>query len=158
MLHLPFYNVLHGHGELERPVTLTETEELANTGLTVLGRIMFSGIFLLGGLNHFLDYQAMVDYALSNGVPAAEVLVPLTGGMILLGGLSLLLGLYARLGAWLLVLFLIPTAFLMHHFWDITDPQMSGVQMAHFMKNISMAGAALLFTRLGSGTGSLTHD
>ena len=158
MLHIPFYNVLHGHGDLEKPVTLSETEELANTTLTVLGRIMFSGIFLLGGINHFVQYQQMVDDALSNNVPAAEVLVPLTGGMILLGGLSLLLGLQARLGAWLLVLFLIPTAFLMHHFWDVTDPQMAGIQMAHFMKNISLAGAALLFTRLGSGTGSLGHD
>ena len=158
MLHIPFYNVLHGHGDLEKPVTLSETEELANTTLTVLGRIMFSGIFLLGGINHFVQYQQMVDDALSNNVPAAEVLVPLTGGMILLGGLSLLLGLQARLGAWLLVLFLIPTAFLMHHFWDVTDPQMAGIQMAHFMKNISLAGAALLLTRLGSGTGSLGHD
>ena len=158
MLHSPFYYGLHGHGELEKPVTRSETEELANTTLTVLGRIMFSGIFLLGGINHFVQYQQMVDDALSNNVPAAEVLVPLTGGMILLGGLSLLLGLQARLGAWLLVLFLIPTAFLMHHFWDVTDPQMAGIQMAHFMKNISLAGAALLLTRLGSGTGSLGHD
>ncbi len=158
MLHLPFYNLLHGHGALEEPATLTDVEELANTGVTILGRAMFASVFLLGGLDHFLRYQQMVDYALSNNVPAAELLVPLTGGMILLGGLSLLLGLYARLGAWLLVLFLVPTAFLMHHFWDITDPAMAGMQMAHFMKNIALAGAALLFTRLGSGTGSLRND
>jgi len=158
MMYLPFYNFLHGHGETEAPSTLTGLEEMANTGLTLAGRFLFSAIFVMGGVEHFLHYQQMVGYALSNQVPAAEVLVPLTGGMILLGGLSMLLGFHARLGAWLLVLFLIPTAFLMHHFWDITDPVMASMQMANFMKNIALAGAALLFTRLGSGTGSLTHD
>src|SRR5262249_41191936 len=101
MLHLPFYNLLHGHGETSGPTTLTQGEELVNTGLTVLGRIMFSGIFLLGGLNHLTNYRQMVDYALANNVPFAGVLVPLTGLMILAGGMAMLLGYYARLGAWL---------------------------------------------------------
>jgi putative oxidoreductase len=158
MFHIPFYNLIHGHGEFERPITLSQPEELANTGITVLGRIMFSSIFLMGGINHLVRYQQMVDYALSNNVPAAGLLVPLTGAMILLGGLSMLLGIYARLGAWLLVMFLVPTAILMHHFWDVEDPAMAAMQMAHFLKNISLAGAALLFTRMGSGTGSLTRD
>lgn len=158
MIHIPFYNVLHGHGEFDSPATLTGLEEMANTGLTIIGRFLFSAIFVMGGVEHFVHYQQMVAYALSNQVPAAEVLVPLTGAMILLGGLSMLLGIYARLGAWLLVVFLIPTAFLMHHFWDITDPVMAAMQMANFMKNIALAGAALLFTRLGSGSASLTHD
>ena len=158
MLHTAFYHVLHGHGDADVPVNWSGTEELANTALTVIGRILFSSIFILGGINHLVKYRVMVDYALSNNVPAAELLVPLTGVMILLGGLSMLFGIWARLGAWLLVLFLIPTAVLMHHFWDVPDPQMAGMQMAHFMKNCSLAGAALLFTRLGSGMGSMTRD
>ena len=158
MFHIPFIHVVYGHGRPETPVVLSDTEEVANTGLTVIGRIMFSSIFVLGGINHFLDYNAMVEYALTNNVPAANLMVPLTGAMILLGGLSLLFGAWARIGAWLLVLFLIPTAFMMHHFWDVPDPQMAGIQMAQFMKNISLAGAALLFTRLGSGSASLTND
>lgn len=158
MLHLPFYNLLHGHGETTEPSTLTSTEELVNTVVTIVGRLMFSSIFLAGGINHLTQYQGMVDYATANHVPWAGLLVPMTGLMILVGGAAMLFGWYARLGAWLIALFLVPTAFMMHHFWDITDSQMSAIQMAHFMKNISLAGAALLFTRFGGGVGSVNRE
>lgn len=75
--------------------------------------------------------------------------------MILLGGLSVLLGLYVRVGALLLVLFLIPTAILMHNFWTIDDPQARAVDQAHFMKDLALAGAAFLIWYHGTGPWSL---
>jgi len=69
--------------------------------------------------------------------------------------LSILLGYKPKIGAWLIFLFLVPTAFLMHNFWAILDPMQSQNQMAHFMKNLSMAGAALLIAYFGSGPMSL---
>jgi len=42
------------------------------------------------------------------GVPAARLLVPLSGELALAGGLSIAVGYKAKLGAWLLVVFLIP--------------------------------------------------
>ena len=73
----------------------------------------------------------------------ANVLVPIGGVLALLGGLSVLLGVRARIGALLLVVFLVPVTLMMHRFWAETDPMMMRMQQAHFMKNIAMLGAAL---------------
>jgi putative oxidoreductase len=54
------------------------------------------------------------------------------------------LGLWADLGALLLIAFLLPVAFFMHAFWRETDEQTKSDQMAHFMKNMAMAGEALV--------------
>lgn len=111
----------------------------------LIGRILFSLIFIASGvMGHFGQRKPTEDYARSLGAPSPEVTVPLTGVMIILGGLSVALGLWADVGAILLVLFLVPTAFIMHAFWKEQDPQMQQVQMAQFMKNIALAGAALI--------------
>ena len=69
----------------------------------------------------------------------------------LAGGLSVLLGFRAKIGAWLLVLFLVPVTVMMHNFWAVQDPMMRGMQQAMFMKNLSMLGAALLISHFGAG-------
>ncbi len=73
----------------------------------------------------------------------------------MLGGLSVVLGYHARAGAWLLVIFLVPVTLMMHRFWGVPDPMMAQMQMAMFMKNLSMLGGALLITQLGTGPLSL---
>jgi len=124
------------------------------SGLVVLiGRFFFVAIFLMTILNHFSPQT--VAYAASQGVPMAGFLVPASGVIAFLGGLSILLGYRARLGAWLLVLFLVPVTISLHAFWNVKDPMMAQMQMAMFMKNISMLGAALMITHLGAGPLSL---
>lgn len=71
--------------------------------------------------------------------------------MILLGGLSVVLGYQVKWGALLLIIFLIPTTFMMHAFWSVPDPIQSQMQMAMFMKNLSMLGGAILIYYFGSG-------
>jgi putative oxidoreductase len=114
-----------------------------------VGRVLFVLIFLISGAQHFS--QDAVAYAQSQGVPMARVLVPLSGVMALLGGLSVALGYKARIGALLLVLFLLPVTLMMHRFWAIEDPAQAMVQQVMFMKNLSMLGAALLLTHFGAG-------
>ncbi|MDH3497477.1 MAG: DoxX family protein, partial [Gemmatimonadota bacterium] len=67
-----------------------------------------------------------------------------TGLMILVGGVTVLLGWHRFIGAGLLVLFLVSTAFLMHPFWKEQDPTARMNEMAHFQKDLAPAGAALL--------------
>jgi putative oxidoreductase len=71
------------------------------------------------------------------------------------GGLSILLGYRAKLGAWLVVLFLIPVTLMLHKFWTVQDPMMAQMQMILFMKNVSMLGGALLISQFGAGPFSL---
>ena len=53
------------------------------------------------------------------------------------------------------MLFLVPVTFMMHNFWAVKDPMMQQFQMAMFLKNISMLGAALFFPQVGTGPLSL---
>ena len=124
--------------------------------LALIGRVLFSLLFIKTGVSHFTQRAGMVGYAKSSGLPMADIAVPFTGLMLLAGGISVLLGFHARIGAWLLVAFLIPTAFTMHKFWGLADPMAAGNQQAHFMKNIALAGAALLIAYFGSGPFSMT--
>jgi putative oxidoreductase len=96
-----------------------------------------------------------IAYAASQGVPLASIAVPFSGLLALAGGLSILLGYRARIGAWLIVLFLVGVTPMMHNFWTVTDPMMYQMQMVMFMKNVSMLGGALVISQLGSGPWSL---
>jgi putative oxidoreductase len=44
---------------------------------------------------------------------------------------------------------------MMHNFWAVKDPMMAQMQMAMFLKNVTMLGAALLISQLGAGSWSL---
>lgn len=113
--------------------------------LYLIGRILFSLIFLLSGFGHLTQSGALSQYAASKGVPAPKAATLVSGLMILAGGLSILLGVFMEIGAWLIVFFLLPTSFMMHDFWKIEDPMQKSVERAQFMKNLSMTGAALVF-------------
>ncbi len=122
--------------------------------VALFGRILFASIFILKPLEHFS--KAMMDHASSMGVPLSEWLVPLAGLLAFLGGVSILLGYKAKIGAWFLVAFLIPTTFFMHRFWDTEGLSSTMLQQYCFMKNISLLGASLMIAYFGSGPLSLS--
>ena len=121
--------------------------------IVLLGRFFFVLIFLMSGPRHFMSQT--IAYAASQGVPMASIAVPFSGLLALAGGLSILLGYRARIGAWLIVLFLALVTPMLHKFWGVTDPMMYQMQFINFMKNLSMLGGALLITQLGAGPWSL---
>ena len=122
-------------------------------GLVLLGRLFFAAIFVTSGFGHF--FKQTISYAAAQGVPLASLTVPVSGLMAVAGGLSIMLGYRAKLGAWLLVAFLVPVTFMMHKFWAVTDPMMAQMQMSMFMKNVSMIGTALIISQFGAGPLSL---
>ena len=115
----------------------------------LLGRILFAAIFIMAAVGHFS--QAEIDMAAGQGLPFANFLVPASGLLALAGGLSILLGYRARAGAWLLVVFLVPVTLVMHRFWGLSDPAAGQMQQAHFMKNLSLIGGALIVSFFGAG-------
>jgi putative oxidoreductase len=122
--------------------------------IVLIGRIFFSLIFLNTIFAHFSS--SGINYAASAGVPFAEILVPVSGILAVLGGLSILLGYKAKFGAWLLVLFLIPVTLLMHNFWTLEGAE-AQMQMVNFIKNLSLLGGAFLITYFGAGPLSIDN-
>ncbi len=122
--------------------------------LVPLGRVLFALIFVMSGLGHFS--RQTIGYAASQGVPFASFFVPLSGILAIVGGLGVALGFQTRIAALLLVVFLVPVTFKMHAFWTVRDAMAAMNQQIHFMKNLSMLGAALFF--LGAGGGPVSVD
>ncbi|GAB3974407.1 DoxX family membrane protein [Streptomyces sparsus] len=123
--------------------------------LVLVGRILFVALFLGSAMGHLTQTKAMSGYAASKGVPAATAATAGSGVLLLVGGLSVLLGVWADVGALLLVVFLIPTAFLMHPFWKESDPGNRQNEMVSFQKDLSLAGASLMLFVLFAYAG---HD
>jgi uncharacterized membrane protein YphA (DoxX/SURF4 family) len=124
--------------------------------ILIVGRILFALIFINSGFAHFAQREAMTGYAQFKRVPAAKLAVPLTGLMILLGGISIVLGLWMDLGALLLAIFLIFSAFMMHNFWRVDDATQKMNETIAFFKNPSMAGAALIILAIVVNGGDLS--
>lgn len=121
--------------------------------LVLIGRILFAALFLGSAVGHLTQTKAMAGYAGSKGVPAAEAATFASGVLLALGGLSVLLGIWADLGALLLVIFLLPTAVLMHAFWKESDGQARQLEMIQFQKDVALGGAALMLFALFSFAG-----
>lgn len=110
----------------------------------VLGRIIFGAYFIYSGFNHFKDEKSMTGYAKSKGVPSPRLAVLLGGAMLIAGGLSFLLNMNVPQGSVLLLLFLIPTTFMMHAFWKVSDPMHKMGERINFLKNMALIGALLM--------------
>ena len=121
--------------------------------LPLIGRLLFAFIFLAAAPRHFTGEG--ISHAGSLGVPFANFFVPLSGILAITGALFVSFGFHAKWGAWMLVLFLVAVTLGMHQFWKIADAGQRHIQLAMFMKNISMLGGALLLARHGSGAFSL---
>jgi uncharacterized membrane protein YphA (DoxX/SURF4 family) len=121
------------------------------TVIHVAGRVLFSMMFIMSGVNHLLKLNDTSAYAGSKGVPAPKALTAVSGVMIMVGGVLVLLGWHRFIGAGLIAIFLFSTAMVMHAFWKETDPAARMNEMAHFMKDMAMAGAALLIAFYSGG-------
>ena len=130
-----------------------QTGSMTRGGIVLLGRFLFALIFIAAAPGHFSKQS--IDHAASQGVPLASLAVPLSGILALAGGLSILLGYRAKVGAFLIVLFLLPVTAMMHRFWAMADPVMARMHTIMFVKNIALVGASLLISQFGAGPLSL---
>ena len=124
--------------------------------ILLLGRALFSSIFIIKGLEHF--FPKIINFANSMDVPTPNILVPLAGIVAFIGGISILIGFKARWGAWLLIIFLLPITLIMHRFWEFNDSYHAMMHQYCFWKNVSLIGAAFMITYFGSGPLSLSKE
>ena len=116
-----------------------------NPFAALLGRIFLSIIFFSSGYNKIVSFAATQKYMESHSLPLAQVLLVLAIFAELAGAISLVLGIYTRLGALALLLFMIPTTLIFH-----TDFSQR-VELIQFLKNLSMMGGILAFMAMGDG-------
>ena len=79
-------------------------------------------------------------------IPLPKVMLAGAILFLLVGGLSVAAGFKARIGATLLLVFLLLATYFFHDFWTMEEPQAKQMQMIQFLKNMSMMGAMLHLT------------
>jgi putative oxidoreductase len=117
----------------------------------LIGRILLVLIFLKSGVGKIENFQGTAQYMASYGMPYTNFF--LVGAIFfeLVGGITVILGYFARFGALLLLIFLIPTTLIFHN--TFVDPKM----MIQFIKNVSMFGGILVLLAVGPGRLSLDY-
>ena len=120
----------------------------------LLGRILASVIFILGGYAKLTAAAATKGYFAQIGVPMPEIAYWVSTVVELGGGLLILLGAQTRLVALILAVFCIATALLGHQFWNAPAPALTATTI-NFEKNLCMAGGFLAFVAAGAGRYSL---
>jgi putative oxidoreductase len=117
--------------------------------VSAIGRILLATIFLLSGLHKIADPAGTQQFMSAMGMPAPGFF--LVGAIVfeLAGALSLILGYWTRVGATLLIVFMIPATLIFHtNFGD-------QIQFIMFLKNLAMTGGLLYVLAFGPGPLSL---
>ena len=110
----------------------------------VAGRVLVAIIFMMTALN--IISQTFAEHELAaHGVSSSliPVLILAARALQLFAGLGLILGIYPRLSALGLLLFLIPATLMAHEFWLAAGTSLYTVQLINFFKNVCMAGGLL---------------
>lgn len=132
-----------------------------------LGRILLPLVFIVSGIQKLTNVAGIAKMLENNNVPVPDEITPylgvmpkfeaagyFVGGIEVLCGAMVLLGLKARWGALILVVFTAGTIFFVHHFWDMQGDAFAA-NMSQALKNLSIMGGLLLIVAVGSGPSAL---
>ena len=120
-----------------------------NALVPLIARIFIALIFLVSGIGKIFNFEGTAGYMKSVGM-SGPVEFFLVGAIIFLiaGSLSILLGIKPKIGAILLILFMIPTTFIFH-FEPGTEEDIQ------LMKNLGLMGGLLMILAYGTGKWSI---
>jgi putative oxidoreductase len=124
--------------------------------LSLAGRIMLSTIFLMSAVGKKVpDFNGTAGYMESVGMPAPALMLVGAIVFLIVGSVSVIVGYHARIGAALLLVFLVLATYYFHAFWKLEGKEAQD-EMIQFMKNLSMAGAMVFI--IGNGPGAWSLD
>ena len=108
-----------------------------------VGRILFIIYFVLMGFSHLLNFKEHAALLRRKRVPLPAAATILTIVMMIGGSFLVLFNWHRTIGAALLGGIIFPAPFFLHHFWNEQESYSRLSEFAHFIKDISLAGAAL---------------
>ncbi len=131
--------------------------------LAFLGRLAISLIFLVSAAaNKIPQFSNVAEAMAAEGVPQDPVL-GIAGHKLLLmaaivflilGSISVTIGYKARVGAFMLLVFLGAATYYFHDFWNAPAEQQQ-IEVIQFMKNLALMGTMVFLIANGAGPGSL---
>ncbi len=134
---------------IERTVAQAMDKTSLNNIAIAIARALLIGTFVISALKHLTHWTAALDEMVALGMPRSSFLM---AGSILLrlaGGLLVLTGSCVRLGAALLLAFVLPATFLGHAFWTMPAAKQPH-ELVEFLNNLSMSGGVLIVLIAGT--------
>ncbi|MGH2698678.1 MAG: DoxX family protein [Actinomycetota bacterium] len=122
--------------------------------ILLLGRILIALNFIaVAGFAHLSKGSMFVGMARQMGFPFPFLASWAAGSWLVAAGASIVLGVWADLGALMIAVFVIVAAAWFHRFWAIDDESLKQFQTLLFWRNVTFLGAALalfaFFTAFG---------
>lgn len=113
----------------------------------LIGRILLAATFLLASYQYIDDFQSIKTAIVEHGVTWRPTLL-LRGSIFCLisGSLLILFGYRAKLGAMLLLAFMLPVTIIFY-----TDNLSSAVQQSMLVRNVAIIGGLMMVVAHGSG-------
>ena len=124
--------------------------------LSLVGRILIAMIFLMSAVGSKIpNFNGVAASMASEGVPVPQLM--LIGGIAFLiaGSLSVIVGYKIRVGAGLLLVFLMLATYFFHDFWNF-EGEAGQQQMIQCMKNLSLMGTMVFL--MANGAGAMSFD
>ena len=124
--------------------------------VSALGRLMIATIFLMSAVgNKIPQFNDVAATMAAQGVPMPQVMLAGAIVFLVVGSLSVISGYKTRIGAGLLLVFLVLATYFFHDFWNLKGQEQQ-TQMIQFMKNLSLMGTMLFL--MANGAGALSID
>jgi putative oxidoreductase len=130
--------------------------ERVNDLFLLVGRLLLASLFLTAVYPKVLQGYGgpFAQYLGKLGVPYPEIVGVVAVAVELLAPVALILGIFPRISALLLIAFVIAATGLAHRFWEFPEAQQMN-QMNHFLKNIAIIGGLLFYYVAGAGAWAL---
>lgn len=124
---------------------------MSNKLLPLIARVFLSLVFINSGVKKITNFESVSNKMYESGITFQTDLF-LAGAIFLLlaGSLLLIIGYKSKIGAFMLVLFLVPTTIAFH--WDFSNPK----EIGQLLKNAGLLGGLLMV--LSYGTGDISLD
>jgi putative oxidoreductase len=113
--------------------------------LNGIARVLLCLVFVHAVIGKLFGFAGVAGRIAAQGLPLAPVLLVAAMALMAVGSALVISGQRARLGAILLLVFLLPTTLIFHH--EVGDPQ----QRIQLFKNLSIMGGLLLVADRGDG-------
>lgn len=122
----------------------------------LIGRLLMAALFLTAGIPKALQGYGgpFAQYLAKLGVPYPEIMGVVGVAIEVLVPVLLILGVFPRISALLLLAFVIVATGLAHRFWEFAEPARQA-QQSSFLKNVAIMGGLLFYYVSGPGAWSL---
>ncbi len=121
----------------------------------LVGRILIASVFLYEAYDSIFHFEKNLNTLETYGITwNPRLWAGLAIVMLVLGGITVLIGYFARVGAFLLLLYWLPFTFYVYSWWN--DPvELQRLHGLMFMRNLALCGGLFLLLSNGSGNYSV---